>query len=471
MNGKPYYSADNGFACAAAAKGNKEALREHLNVIIRDEELELEPTHSQLQTKIDGLVRDKKELEEQKVTSQDNLTKLTDILAEKEVRLSKLQVKLDSPLKPAEAPPLPHTNPLKEKIDAETKKLVEKQLAHVTLETNLEVPTEIELDLPTLDEVQVSRFSLPEWSFTISSTIALLGMVFYLFIFYVCVADNMFRKDSITNDIQNAFIIPAGLPWTAFPINFFIFSFPFIFFTLTILTYLYNRDRKWKHYFGVLSANFLVHFLIGIRISNGLENLLEVVSVLFFGFGASFLLSLGITWFVRKWRIVKPFQDATIQLERRIRAEKNDRLIELNVLTTETQHAENRINDLNREKATYDEHAEATVKRPIELEIVGLNTEIARLRPQIDALNEQLESLESKMNQSETEIEALLKQQDKRVMDARRLEARTHEFITGWCRYLTQHRTELPANVGDQIADLQQIGNEIIKAYMASIAT
>ena len=59
MNGKPYYSADNGFACAAAGRGITEALQEHLNVIIRDEDLELEPTHSQLQSEINDLVEDK----------------------------------------------------------------------------------------------------------------------------------------------------------------------------------------------------------------------------------------------------------------------------------------------------------------------------------------------------------------------------------------------------------------------------
>ncbi len=36
VNGKPYdYSADNGFACAAAGRGITEALQEHLNVIAR----------------------------------------------------------------------------------------------------------------------------------------------------------------------------------------------------------------------------------------------------------------------------------------------------------------------------------------------------------------------------------------------------------------------------------------------------
>ena len=69
------------------------------------------------------------------------------------------------------------------------------------------------------------------------------------------------------------------------------------------------------------------------------------------------------------WKIAKPFQDATIQLEKQIRAEKNARLIELNALKTEIQHAENRINDLKQQKEIYDKNVEATVKHPIELEI------------------------------------------------------------------------------------------------------
>ena len=99
MNGKPYYSADNGFACAAAGRGITEALQEHLNVIIRDEDLELEPTHSQLQSEINGLVEDKEQLEHQKIERQGDLRVLTDELAGKEIKLSELQVKLDAPSK------------------------------------------------------------------------------------------------------------------------------------------------------------------------------------------------------------------------------------------------------------------------------------------------------------------------------------------------------------------------------------
>ena len=54
MNGKPHYSADNGFASAAAGRGITEALQEHLNVIIRDENLEIAFNHDYYQTEMDG---------------------------------------------------------------------------------------------------------------------------------------------------------------------------------------------------------------------------------------------------------------------------------------------------------------------------------------------------------------------------------------------------------------------------------
>ena len=67
LNGRPYYSADNGFACAAAGRGVTEALQEHLNVIIRNEELEIERSHSQIQKDINDLVEDKERLEQRKL--------------------------------------------------------------------------------------------------------------------------------------------------------------------------------------------------------------------------------------------------------------------------------------------------------------------------------------------------------------------------------------------------------------------
>lgn len=492
MNGKPYHSADNGFAAAAAGRGITEALQDHLNVIIRDEDLELEPNHAQLQKEINDLVEDKNRLEKEKIDRQVQLDNLTDARADQEVRLSELQIELEAPLNTADTPPPPpHIDALKDKIDAETLGLEEKQVARVKLEIDLEAPTDVELELPSVDETQVSRFTPPEWSFTIASTFALVGLVCYLFIFYSSVGDRTFTKGTGSNQEKEFIIIPSAFfeAWKADPINVFVITFPFIFLTLAILAYLYDRDKKWKHYFGVLGATFLVDLIIALKISrqtyefsegkdakwhlgftgHGLDNLLEVSSVLFLGFGTSFLLGLAIAWFVRKWKITKPFQDATIQLEKRIRAERNDRLVDLNALTTEIQQAENRINDLNREKENYDKDVEAATKHPIEVEIARVNTEKAHLQSQIDALNEQVESLQSEINQCETNIEALVKRKNRRITDIKELKKRVHEFTIGWGRYMAQRRTDETADASTDLENLQKLANKTVEDYLGSL--
>ena len=90
LNGRSYYSADNGFACAAAGRGVTEALQEHLNVIIHNEELEIERSHSQIQKDINDLVEDKERLEQRKLDLQDNIKTLAEEHSVKEVKLSEL---------------------------------------------------------------------------------------------------------------------------------------------------------------------------------------------------------------------------------------------------------------------------------------------------------------------------------------------------------------------------------------------
>ena len=98
LNGRPYYGADNGFACAAAGRGVTEALHEHLNVIVRNEELEIERSHSQIQADIKNLVEDKERLEQRKLDQQDNIKTLTEERAVKEVKISELTTELEAPI-------------------------------------------------------------------------------------------------------------------------------------------------------------------------------------------------------------------------------------------------------------------------------------------------------------------------------------------------------------------------------------
>ena len=109
-------------------------------------------------------------------------------------------------------------------------------------------------------------------------------------------------------------------------------------------------------------------------------------------------------------------------------------------------------------------------KHPIQVEIARLNIEKEILQNQISELNEQVESIQKEINQCESEIEDLLNDQRKKVIDVKKLEAQAHEFVSGWCKYVTQSRTELPADVATQIKDIQHLADETLETYKKSLA-
>ena len=499
LNGRPYYSDDNGFACAAAGRGVTEALQEHLNVIVRNEELEIERSHSQIQEDINGLVEDKERLEQRKLDLQDSIKTLTEEFSEKNVSLSELQVELEVPINAEQLPTAPHIEALKSEIDEKTLALEEKQIARVEIETDLGVPTEAELKPPPIDKAPVSRFSALEKGFAGLTAFVLVGLVFYLFIFYASVGDRTFTEGIGNNAEKQHIIIPHALStaWASSPKNWFVLTFPFIFLTLAILFYFFDEHSENKYSkFWILGPTLLIDGVIAVKISQQMheftkgddveylwrDNWIEILSVLLLGFGVSLLLGYGLSWVIKVWNGEKQPQDEAEHLERLKRVEQNDRLVQLASLTEEIRHLEKGINTLNQEKENSEKRVEETSKQqlealvedhkhPIQVKIARLNTERENWQSQINELNEQVESIQKEINQCETEIEALLNRQRERVIDVKKLEAQASEFVNGWCRYVTQSKTELPAEVATQIRDIQHLKNETLEAYKASLTT
>lgn len=498
LNGSPYYSADNGFACAAAGRGVTEALQEHLNVIVRNEELEIEKSHSQIQEDINDLVEDKERLEQRKLDLQDSIKTVTEKLSEKNVSLSELQVELEVPINAELLPPAPHIEALKSEIDEKTLALEEKQIARVEIETDLGAPTEAELKLPPVDKAPVSRFSALEKGFAGLTAFVLVGLVFYLFIFYASVGDRTFTKGIGSNAEKQHIIIPHALSkaWES-PKNWFVLTFPFIFLTLAILFYFFDEHSENKYSkFWILGPTLLIDGVIAVKISQQMheftkgedveylwrDNWIEILSVLLLGFGVSLLLGYGLSWVIKVWNGEKQPQGDAEHLERLKRVEQNDRLVQLASLTEEIQYLQKRINTLNQEKENSEKRVEETSKQqlealiedhkhPIQVKIARLNTERENLQSQINEHNEQVESIQKEINQCETEIEASLKRQRERVIDVKKLEAQANEFVSGWCRYIAQSKTELPTDVATEIKDIQHLKNETLETYKASLAT
>ena len=505
LNRRPYYSADNGFACAAAGRGVTDVLQEHLNVIVRNEELEIERSHSQIQADIKALVEDKERLEKRKLDLQENIEILTDQRDVKEVKISELKTELEAPMKDDTPPVDPRIDALNTAIEGKALALEEKQVARVKIETDLETPSEAELKPPVVEQTPVSRFSRLDKVFAGFTLLALLGLVCYLFIFYASAGDRAFTKGVGTVEEKKNIIIPSALyeAWKASPDdprNWFVLMFPVPFLVLAFIFYwceVHSKIRYKLDMCGILLATFIIDFIIAVKISQQMHyfktgvmlglwdlfktNWIEILSVLFLGFGVSVLLGVALSWVMKVWNGGKQPQGEAEQLEKLKRAEQNDRLIQLAAVTEEIQHLQNRIHDLKQEKDNCEKGIEETSKQklnelievhrhPIQLEIARLNAEKENLQNQINELNEQVESIQKEINLCESEIENLLKDRRKTVIDVKRLEAQAYEFVSGWWRYVAHSHTVLPADAATQLKVIHHLVDETLETYKNSLA-
>ncbi len=487
-----YYSTDNGFACAAAGRGITEALQEHLNIIVRNDELETEITGSQIQEEINALVEDKERLEQQKLDRQENLESLTNALAENDVELSQLQVALENP--PNTDPPSdPHIEEWKKKIDGNNSilddnisELETKEVERSKIEADLELPTQAELKPLRAEGNPHVQFTWLEKGFAGLTAFVLLGLVVYLFIFYASVGDRTFTSGVGTAAQKQHIIIPQAWSeaWEADPKNWFVLTFPFIFLTLAVIFYYFDEySEKKRHKFIVLGATFLIDLIIAIKISQQIhefkegaeakylwtENYTEILSVLFLGFGVSLLLGYGLSWVIKVWKGVKPDQDESKRLHNLMRVEQKDRRIQLQALNTEIGHLEERNRKLKEENEGYKNRIKEAFEKPIEIQIAGLNTKREVLQKQITEFADQVESFQREINRCETEIESLLDRQRKKLVDIKKLEKQASEFVTGWCRYIAQRNARIPDDITQQIGNIQVLANQTLESYIESI--
>ena len=506
MNGKPYYSADSGFASAAAGGGVTEALQEHLNVIVRDENLEIAFNHDYYQAEIEDLVEDKTELEEQKAQRQNSIKESTKELEEKNIKLAELKVELESPVEILETSEGSRIVELNEKIEEKISDIESKKSEKAKVEIELESPTQVELDaLNTEGAIHQSsehwfsklrhRFSklftgFPKLIFAIFATAAVIGLFGYLYLFYVSAGEKTVKSSDemdLTALIDYKALDRALQFSDDDPRNWLILMFPFIFIVLAIVTHLsleYEKRTKWVYFSVFLVATLLIEATIGYRIANNIIRAqtdfgqnpesfwLLFFLFLFLGFGPSVLLGLGLHWILGLWENIHPQTDPSKQMEIQIRAEKKDKRVELSALNTEIQSLGEGLSRLREDKKAYSDSLMKTYRHPIESQIAGLDAEIQSIQDEIQLLNEQVDSLQKEIDRCESEIGTHLKGQRERVIDIKKMEAQTNEFVTGWCRYVAQCRTDLqPQEISSQIIEIQELAKQTLENFKTTLKT
>lgn len=509
MNGKPHYSADNGFASAAAGRGITEALQEHLNVIIRDENLEIAFNHDYYQTEMEDLVEDKRELEEQKIQRQDSIKELTKEIETKNIKLAELKVELESPVEIIETSEGSRIVELNEKIEEKISDMESKKTEKAKVEIELESPTQVELDAlnteGTIHQSSEHWFSklrhgfsklfavLPKLIFTIFATATVFALFFYLYLFYVSAGEKIVKS---SDDIDLTTLIDykaLDRSWQSNdedPRKWLILMFPSIFIFLAIVTHLsleYEKWTKWIFFVCFLIVTFAIEGIIGWKIAHSIvseqvkaqvaeqnrDNPLFLTALfLLLGFGPSVLLGLGLQWILGLWENTRLQTDQSKQMEIQIKAEKQDKLVELSALSSEIQNLEEGLSRLHEDKQAYSDSLIKTYRHPIEAQIAGLDAETQSIQDEIQLLNEQVDSLQMEIDRCESEINTRLKGQRERVIDLKKMEAQANEFVTGWCRYVAQCRTDLqPQEISNQITEIQELAKQTLEDFKATLKT
>ena len=532
LDGKPYYSEASGFHWAANHHGMPECVPQHVKRIISDEELQVRSNREQFQAEIGELVDEKNGLEGQKREYEREIGQRSQELARKKEELAGLEVQLQAPTE-TELTPLPVEVPdpdaTKQQLDAEMRGLLEekdkveqeieqrsqalsqKREELAGLEVQLQAPTETELNLISAegatDDTQPAKQSkgslILQSIFPAFSTIALLGLLCYLFVFYASAGDKAFSSG--TGSVQqqlNEIVNHDALSQAWQEGNWFVLLFPFIFLVLAILTHLSIEHKEWLYLGLLLAATFAVDSIIAIKISQRIHDdkvirgLIEesedwtmvdlnILAVLLLGFAVSLLLSYGFYWTLQLWKGVGSLRRQSKEQEIRevqIKDEKIQRDAQIAVLKAEMETLQSEIGPfqsdigrLNEKVKTVQQkidewskgQLEARIKAervPIETQIAILKIEMDNLQGEIDQFNDKVKTAQQRIDQCQAKIEELSDRQNQRVINGHQLELRVNRFLNGWGRFVANSGDET-TDASVQINRIKQLAYETLNQY------
>lgn len=416
LTDKPYYSEASGFYWAANHHGMAECVPQHVKQIISNEELEIKSTQKQLQGEIDKLVDEKNELEKQKGEYEGDVEQKSQDLARSREEIAGLEVQLQAPT-----------------------------------ETELNLAADGEATGSTKSAKQGRGSLILQSIFPTFTTLALLGLLFYLFIFYASAGDKAFSSGTGTVEQQlNEIVYHAAFSEAWKGRNGFVLLFPFIFLVLAITTHLSweYRDRAYmvRLLVSTLLVTLMLDSIIAVKISQRIHDdkvvrgILEesekwtvidlnILAVLLLGFAVSLLLSYGFYWAFQLWKGVWS-------------------------LRIQSQEQEIRAIQIENEK----------VQR--EMQITILKTKMEILQSEMNRGNENIDTNQKKVDQIHAKIEELSELRNKRFVNGHQIESRVSQFLKGWCRFVV-HSGDEETDVSAQISKIEKVAYDTISQYRA----
>lgn len=547
LNGDPYYGEDNGFSCAVALRGMPEGLPYHIDRIIRDERLAVAYSREQIQAEIDSLEDEIAELETQKSGCESEIASREEDVATKKVELAGLQVQWHAPVETgpdssqtvtgtsgesavdfdslpqeeisdvsfrqqieAEVEELIHEKDLLgQQLGQKTEELARKEEELAGLEVRMEAPTKTELNPPSVEGAtpgpSKQQFSVLQLIFAGFTTLAVVGLLFYLFIFYSSAGDKAFgsERGSVQEKLNEIVNHAAFFQAWQEPMNLFVITFPFIFLVLAVVTHLCLEQRRWVYLSVVLFFTFALDAIIAVKISQNIhENkvsrgLLEegrewslwdinIFAVLLLGFAVSLLLGFGFYWVTELWKSVRPRRNESSESELQIKTEKNERDVQLATLKTQMDNLHTQIDSLNGDIAVTQskiderqakveelsrQQREAgvnTAKLPLNIQLAVLKTELENLQNEINQFKERRNTVQQEIQERQTKIEALKERQRIKLVDLNKIEWQVSQFVSGWCRYIAHSKTETD-DASAKIERVRQVKNDTLAQYFETL--
>ena len=445
MNGKPYYSPENGFQEAVNANGIIASIRNHVTIIIDNEELEIRASQEHFESKIDELRGEIGELETSKEVVEGNIKADQDSIVDNQQLLSELKA-IDN-----------LETRVSEKVEASNKQ----QVKLAELKADLEkFPTE---------EGTSKHWKLPLYPiFAVFCVILSLALYF----FYVSALDKAFFSniDMDSTDMGsyarlNEIFDPTAVFKTFKQLNFWLFVAPFFPLALAFaihpcigyVTKNFESDKRLRGGFwvvvimAILALTFVLDSLLALQISKKIHESamilgivetevwpitpinpstwdLNIYIVLFFGFVVSLLL--GLLFHVT----------ADLWTEARVQRtdDRNSIVKELGRLEAEMKNLDDEINRLsedldNAKKKMGETPVDAVL---IKAQIDGLETDIRTLEASVEADKKRIANIQSGIAQAQKSINELEERKNKRFVDLVKLRAQIDEFLSGWNKFL-----------------------------------
>ena len=229
------------------------------------------------------------------------------------------------------------------------------------------------------------------------------------------------------------------------------------------------------------------------KVARGLEEGIEwslldinILAVLLLGFAVSLLLGFGFYWVTELWKSARPHRNESTAFELRIKAEKNEREVQLATLRTQMDNLGTEIDSLRENIAITQQkidelHAkveellrqqreagEKTAKLPLNIQLSVLKTEMENLQNEINQFEERRNAVRQEIQNHQTKIEALKERRRIKLVDLNKIEWQVSQFVSGWCRYIAHSQIETD-DASAKIERVRQVKNDTLAQYFETL--